>query len=282
MKKILVAGITGMLGSEVFAELQKENFNVTGTTRKELDAQNATQKDIENLLCGIDYVINCIGIIKPYIHDNNSHEVQTAIKINALFPHILAAAAENTETRVIQIATDCVYDGKTGSYSESSLHNPTDVYGKTKSLGEVYSPNVMNLRCSIIGKEKKSYLSLLEWFLHRPENAEVNGFKNHVWNGVTTKAFADICSGIIKNDFPLSGVQHVVPSDKVSKAQMLHIFADAFDRNDVIINDINAKESIDRTLSTDNKEVNEKLWKLAGYSKIPTVGYMIREIKELS
>ena len=57
------------------------------------------------------------------------------------------------KNKIYQIATDCVYDGSSKLYSESSPHNPLDVYGKTKSLGEVQSGNFFNIRVSIIGKE---------------------------------------------------------------------------------------------------------------------------------
>ncbi len=278
MKKILVLGKTGMLGTEVFSKLQNSEYEVCGTTRNELNAQSATLTDIKKVITGFDYVINCIGIIKPYIHDTDSAEVQRAISVNAQFPHKLAEAAAQTGGKIIQIATDCVYDGKDGHYAEDHVHNAWDVYGKTKSLGEVYAENVMNLRCSIIGKEKKSYRSLLEWFLHQPQNAEVNGFKNHFWNGVTTGAFTDICLGIIRNDFWLSGVQHVLPKDIVSKAEMLHIFAEHFQRKDIKINDMDAKEGIDRTLSTNHKETNQTLWQLAGYQTPPTIREMIEQI----
>ena len=60
---------------------------------------------------------------------------------------------------------------------------------------------------------------------------------------------------------------------------MLYIFQKHFNREDIEIEDINAQIAIDRTLLTINKDLNEKLWKLAGYNKIPTVEDMIAEIK---
>lgn len=276
--KTAILGKTGMLGSEVEKVFLENNQNIVATTRRELDAQTASVEDIKKIIDGCDYVINCIGIIKPYIHPENSSEVQRAIVVNGLFPHKVAAAAKQTGSKVIQIATDCVFDGVKGSYVENDLHNATDIYGKTKSLGEVQAENFLNLRCSIIGREQKSYLSLLEWFLNQPKNAKVKGFKNHLWNGVTTNTFAKICYGIIKNNFWTSGLQHVIPKDIVSKAQMLYIFQKHFNREDIEIEDINAQIAIDRTLLTINKDLNEKLWKLAGYYEIPAVEDMIEEI----
>lgn len=292
-KRVAILGITGMLGSALEKEFltqsrvcslnadvesENEEFNLIKTTRKELDAQNCTVESIVNTIDGAEYIINCIGIIKPYIHDDNSAEVQRAIEVNGLFPHKLALAAKKTGARVIQIATDCVFDGVKGAYVENDRHNALDVYGKTKSLGEVAADNFLNLRCSIIGREKKSYLSLLEWFLNQPKGAKLKGFKNHFWNGVTTNAFAKICKGIIKNDAFKSGLQHIVAADSPSKAEMLDIFREVFNRNDIEIENINAEIAIDRTLSTNNEAQNEYIWQLAGYKNIPTVRQMIEEL----
>lgn len=278
MTKIAILGKTGMLGNAVLKAFSNTDFEIIATTRKELDAQKSVPKDIENILHGCDYAINCIGIIKPYIHDENSFEVKRAIEVNALFPHKLAAASLVTGTKVIQIATDCVYDGQAGLYDENSKHNATDVYGKTKSLGEVHQENFLNLRCSIIGREEKSYLSLLEWFLNQERNAEVKGFKNHLWNGVTTGAFADICLGIIRNNIFFSGTQHIVPADIVSKYQMLKIFAEVFDRQDIKITAADTEIKIDRTLSTINEVKNTQIWHASQYKSAPKIEDMIKNI----
>ena len=267
---VAVLGINGMLGSKVYEVCKNSGLTTVGFTRLDLDAEFPDISQLKDY----DYIINCIGIIKPYIHDDILPEVVRAIKVNSIFPYELA----KTNKKIIQIATDCVWDGVKGNYVETDPHNATDVYGKTKSLGEVKSNNFLNLRCSIIGLEKKGYLSLLEWFLHQPKNAEIKGFKNHLWNGLTTDAFARICVGIIKNNSWFSGTKHVVPADIVSKAEMLHIFAKHFKRADIKITDVNADISIDRTIITNDPERNKKFWSDAGYDKIPTVKQMIEDI----
>lgn len=276
--QVAILGKTGMLGAIVVGEFVGAGFDVVGTTREQLDAQTASVEDIENVIAGVNYVVNCIGIIKPYIHDDNSAEVQRAVIVNSLFPHRLAQASNRTGAKVIQIATDCVYDGVNGGYVEHDKHNATDVYGKTKSLGEVSADNFLNLRCSIIGREEKGYLSLLEWFLRQPKGAKLNGFKNHFWNGITTKAFAKICVGIIQNDAWFYGLQHVVPADIMDKADLLREFAMAFDRNDVHITDANTQAAVDRTIQTINPPRNQELWQHARYAATPTISQMIREI----
>ena len=278
MKKIAIFGINGMLGSAVYNIFNQPMFDITCIDINNLNAETCSVDDIKRAAGGCEYIINCIGIIKHYIHDDNPFEVERAIKVNSIFPHLLA----QTGIRIIQIATDCVYDGVQGNYSETDKHNALDVYGKTKSLGEVNSENFMNLRCSIIGPEEKNKKSLFEWFINQPQNAVVNGYKNHKWNGITTYAFGKICKGIIENDFWFHDLQHVIPSDILDKADMLRIFAGVFKRNDITIKDINAEETIDRTISTLNPHRNKKLWELAGYGQIPELEQIITEIKEYS
>jgi len=278
MKKIAIFGIDGMLGSAVYKIFNQTNFNIIGINRSILDAQHAGINEIKNVVKDSDYLINCIGIIKPYIHDDNPAEVERAIEVNALFPHKLSQCGIKT----IQIATDCVYDGVKGNYIETDKHNALDVYGKTKSLGEISAENFLNLRCSIIGPEKKSKKSLLEWFLNQPSNAEVNGFKNHQWNGITTFAFAEICKGIIENDLWFYGLQHIIPSNALNKSDMLKVFADVFSRKDIKIKEINAEESINRTINTLHNQKNKQLWEAAGYDQIPSLERLITEIKKRS
>lgn len=293
-RKVIVLGGSGMLGSMVADYLSRDpELEVTATTRTEalasacrarlgevrwrlLDA--AEPESGAGLLEGYDYAVNAVGIIKPLIHDDNASEVERAVRVNALFPHALARRAEAAGTRVLQIATDCVYDGSKGHYVETDAHDPLDVYGKTKSLGEVHSPRVHHLRCSIIGPEFKEPKSLMEWFLGQPPGGSVNGFVNHNWNGVTTLHFAKLCHGVIKRNLSLPHAQHVVPRGEVTKCEMLQLFARCFGREDVTIRPTEAGVVVDRTLSTADEGVNRELWDAAGYSEPPSVPEMLEEL----
>ena len=229
-------------------------------------------------LDGQKWIVNAIGITKPLIRDDNPAEILNAVEINSLLPHTLGLEAQRRSARVLQIATDCVYSGAKGHYVESDPHDALDVYGKSKSLGECFFPNTHHLRCSIIGPEPKDYKFLIEWFRRQAPGASVNGFINHHWNGVTTLHFAKLCKGIIDTEPALPHLQHIVPFGLVTKAQMLHDFAQAYNRPDIAIRDIEAKTVIDRTLDTVAPDTNLMLWRAAGYPQPPTVGEMIREL----
>lgn len=294
---VVILGSTGMLGSITLDSfVGSDKFSVIATHRgdeqqslekdypdvnlRQLDAEKAGVDEIAEVLNGADWVVNAIGIIKPYIHDDNAQEVERAVRVNSLFPHLLAQAAAKTGAKVIQIATDCVYSGEKGNYVESDLHDASDVYGKTKSLGEAYFDNIYHVRCSIIGPELKGHLSLLDWFLGQDKGATLNGFTNHSWNGVTTLSFARIVQGIIESDLAIDHMLHVVPADVITKADLLKSFAKDFGRDDIVVNSVEASRIIDRTLSTQNPELNAKVWQAAGYDKAPTIVEMVAELAE--
>jgi dTDP-4-dehydrorhamnose reductase len=280
MKKVLVLGANGMLGHACVNVLKSsKNIEVAGTTRgrdSEFIDFDASNDSIVDLLAHTkpDWIINCIGIIKPHIKESDPLSVLNAIRINSEFPHALASS---TKSRIIQIATDCVFSGTKGLYVETDLHDATDVYGKTKSLGEVTFENVHHLRVSIIGPEIGRSTSLLEWFRNQPISASINGYSDHLWNGVTTHQFGKLAYGLIANDYFEVAKTHVVPADVISKAGLLREFAVAYAREDIAINETDSATRIDRTLSTINPETNRTIWKMAGYETIPTVSEMVLE-----
>jgi len=263
MTNILILGKTGMLGSMLYYYFSKQgNYQVFTTSRNNSTDRNLTfdaeSPDFESLSGfisgnGIEYILNAIGVIKPFCKDDDPEGVRRAILVNASFPHRLAQLSGRLNTRLIQIATDCVYDGSQGTYDENSPHNALDFYGRTKSLGEVRDGSMLNIRCSIVGPEAKSKVSLLEWFLK--QESEVKGFTHHNWNGITTLRFAQLIDEIIKNGMynelvKKSHVLHFVPDYTLTKYEMLEIFRRVFEKSVQItpVNDVGTP--IDRTLAT--------------------------------
>lgn len=288
MTKILVLGNNGMLGNAVERILtQDKDLKVLTTSRT---GKNATfsfdveKTNISEIIKAAvpDFVINCIGTIKPRIKEDSAESVQDALKINSIFPHQLSEATRDLEIKVIQIATDCVYSGDKGRYLESDLHDATDVYGKTKSLGEVNSTNFFHIRASIVGPELGRSTSLLEWFINQPQGAKLNGYANHMWNGVSTYQFAKISHGIIKSNNFNHGKVHLVPGNSVNKYELLCTFKEIFGRSDIDIIETYPEKIIDRTLDTENSSSCSLLWSQAGYVSVPSVEEMLVEMKELS
>lgn len=293
-KKILILGSTGMLGSEVLkvftqSEKYKIYTNIRNNKQKnyfkinslntvtffKFDARVDSVNKLKKYIKKNTLIINCIGTIKPHINENNQDSVFNAIQINSLFPHQLHKMY--SQNKIYQIATDCVFSGKIGLYNENDLHDAEDVYGKTKSLGEVKNKNFYNIRTSIIGKELNSSKSLYEWFASQKQNSIINGFKNHSWNGLTTKAFAKIIISIIENKINLPNNIHIMPNDIISKYAMLNFFKKKLNKK-ISVKPTIAKIKINRTLTTIYPKIVKKIWLRSEYKKMPKLIDLILDI----
>jgi len=203
-----------------------------------------------------DYVINCVGIIKQ------RHAAKAdipSITVNSLLPHRLAATVGAWGGRVIHFSTDCVFSGKRGGYTEEDDSDAEDLYGKSKFLGEVKTDNALTLRTSIIGRELVEHRSLLDWF--RSQNHRtVKGFRRVIYAGVTTNQMAEVVTGILQRDAPLSGLYQIV-SDPISKYDLLCLLRDAYQLDIEIIPD--------DAFACDRSMKGDKFSAVTGYTSPP-------------
>lgn len=296
MIQVLVVGGTGMLGSMLVDVLSKNpdlrvrsTFNRTvlpsfpANVHQIMYASGRPPLGLRQTLRKRDWVINVAGHSKRRIVEEDPTSVRAAIEANALLPLELLDLSLDTGCSVLQISTDSVYSGlgvESGEYRECSLQDAVDVHGKTKSLGEVRGERFYHLRCSVIGPEPRpGVASLLEWFIAQPRNAEVAGFLNHRWNGVTTLAFAKIAEAIVAGRAPrLAHLQHIVPFDMVSQYVLFLELSRVFRRLDITVRPKDAMQSVDRTLSTNNPGLNEQLWRAAGYYGPPKICELIEQL----
>jgi len=234
--------------------------------------------DFQNFAKSIkpDVIINCIGRIKPTIDESDNISISETININSFFPMEIQKYSFENNSRYFQIGTDCVFSGKDGNYDELEMSDAEDLYGKSKIVGEILGNNKSVIRSSIIGPEQGSGRSLLNWFLNN-ESHELSGFRNHLWNGVTTLNFAKVINGLIQNENKFFNLQHLIPANIVTKSELLSLFKSNF-KSDIQINEVDSDEVINRTLNTNNPENNESLWINAGYKKIPTIQENISEL----
>jgi dTDP-4-dehydrorhamnose reductase len=116
-----------------------------------------------------------------------------------------------------------------------------------------------------------------EWVRQQPVRAQINGYNNHFWNGLSSLAFGKVVSGIIKEDLFKSGVQHLVPSNQVTKDELVRLELAALGRDDAQVTSKKDEHTIDRTLRTNGHDFNEQLFLAAGYEKIPTIQEMVLE-----
>ena len=246
--KIFVFGSTGMLGTYVSKYFSSRGYDVVPVNRKNIDITKITDEISMNSTIGKgDIVINCAGLIKQRMGTTE----YDFIKINTVFPYMLAMTCKAKGARLIHVSTDCVFDGAAGGYNELDPHNATDIYGRSKSLGEPSDATV--IRTSIIGEEKNNFLSLLEW-VKSNKDSTVNGFTNHYWNGITCLKFAEICEYMIKNDLFWFSVKHIFSPSVVNKYELVNMISDVYNLNINVI-PVECQNKCDRSLTTVRKSI---------------------------
>jgi dTDP-4-dehydrorhamnose reductase len=233
--KVLVVGGSGMLGHKL-VQVLSESFDVSTTIRGSLQKYEKfelfrRQQTFENInVENIDSVKGVVEAVKPNVLINaigvikqipTAKDTIKTLTINSIFPHRLAELAREFQFRLINIGTDCVFSGNKGNYVETDVPDASDLYGKSKQLGEVTAENCLTLRTSIIGRELFTAHSLVEWFLSNRDGT-VKGYRKAVFSGFPTIVLAEILANIIENHPTLEGLYHV-SSQPINKHDLLNL-----------------------------------------------------------
>jgi dTDP-4-dehydrorhamnose reductase len=258
--RVLVLGVTGMLGSTIYRVLSADkNLCVFGTLRSQSGKQFFNPEIQELLISDIyvdretsilnalsfskpDVVINCIGIIKQL---PNAFDYLESIAINATLPHRLAKYCRAIGARLIHFSTDCVFSGAAGNYVEQDFSDADDLYGRTKYLGELNDDHTLTLRTSIIGHELNSSRSLINWFLR--QEGTINGYQHAIFSGLPTVEVAHVLKDYVLNRKHLHGLYHL-SVEPISKYELLKLVSKIYQKQIVI----NAEDKfrIDRSLDS--------------------------------
>ncbi len=287
--KVIILGSSGMLGQEVVKVFAKEGMPFREFSRQPesvnfFDFQDQSSGEISESLSISqgDYVINCIGWIPQRATGDLALDKENAWKLNMRLPKVLEELAEKMSVKVLQVATDCVFDGTVGKYLESDIPSADDIYGRSKIEGEASQPSAMRIRCSIIGQDRNSNAGLFSWYVSQPKDSSVTGYANHFWNGVTTTALAKLFVGIVREDKFAAGLQHWIPLDSVSKWQLLSEFQELLGAKAATVLKGEGEISVDRTLATVSQLGSDEYWNLAGYGRAPSVSSLVKELVDSS
>ena len=151
MRKIIITGATGQLGSE-FKVLSKNysqfEWYFADRTQVSLDKINLLEKQLVNIQP--DIIINCGAYTAV---DKAETERELADTINHQAVKVLAKYARDNSVKLVHISTDYVFDGTSSiALKEDALTNPINVYGMTKRAGETaalsINSNVIIIRTS--------------------------------------------------------------------------------------------------------------------------------------
>lgn len=254
-------GASGMLGNAVLRVMcEEQSLEVFGTVRSSNVTHLFSKEVVKTIIRGCDVadhdalvklfaevmpdvVINCIGLIKQLA---DVDDPLITLPINAMLPHRLANLCNLVGARLVHMSTDCVFSGSKGSYKESDFSDATDLYGKSKYLGEVDYPHAITLRTSIIGHELQSTYGLIGWFLS--QQGSCKGFRRAIFSGLPTVVLAKVIRDIVLQRTELTGVYHVA-AKPISKYDLLKLVAEVYGKQIEVIPDDNLV--IDRSLNAE-------------------------------
>jgi dTDP-4-dehydrorhamnose reductase len=238
---VLVLGASGMLGNAVLRFFAASpGYAVVGTGRSAsslnliphalrgriisgVDAGNDEQLAELFARARPDVVVNCVGLVKQLAE---ASDPLAAIPINSLLPHRLVRLCSRSDARLIHVSTDCVFSGAKGNYRESDVPDASDMYGRSKLLGEVDDKVAVTLRTSIIGPELGQPHGLLGWVIS--QRGRVKGFTRAIFSGLPTVELARVMRDFVLPNPDIQGVYHVA-AEPISKHDLLSLIARVYD-----------------------------------------------------
>lgn len=251
MKKILVLGSNGMVGHVTKNHLLKSGYEVPVITRESY--MDAGRYDIINdrkLYKNLkkikpDVIVNCTGIL---INESNTNP-ERAITVNSLLPRILSIIAKELDIKFMHLSTDCVFSGMHGPYSETDHTDAKDIYGKTKSLGELDNDRDLTIRTSFVGPQTRyNSVGLFDWVMK--SEGEIKGYTKVLWSGLTTLEAAKAIQYYIEK--PTIGIINLTNGMPISKFDLLKLIIDVWGLENVTLTR-NSDVSYDKSLISNRK-----------------------------
>jgi dTDP-4-dehydrorhamnose reductase len=218
MKKILVTGANGQLGSELavlssrYPQYEWFFADRTKITLDNLELLNAQLNKINPQI-----ILNCGAYTTV---DKAETEKDLAFTLNHLSVELIAKYASENNAKLIHISTDYVFDGSSSiALTEDAITNPINVYGESKRAGEIAclkeNPNSIIIRTSwIYSKFGNNFVKTMQRLMQ--ERDAINVVNDQI--GSPTYA-ADLAQAMINIvDFPvwISGIYNYSNEGEIS------------------------------------------------------------------
>lgn len=240
MKRILITGVSGFLGYNLFNFLQKRHRLLGTFFRHPLQEAggavaplNLRDEAVVRQVCDgfkPDIIIHTAAVTSPA---ECREKPETARAINALGTAYVARASARVGSRLIYTSTDRVFDGTRGGYAEEDPPHPLECYGETKLEGEEqvrrFAPGSLILRLPLLyGPPGPFHSSFIGWMIEAFEKGKTlelftDQFRSPLY---VRDACLAIALAIQRPD--LTGIYHVGGSDRIDRAAFGFKMAEIF------------------------------------------------------
>jgi len=264
--KILIIGASGFVGEKLYNSLSK-GFEVIGTysTKKKDNFEQLDMSNRNSVIESItkikpDVVIHTAGITNVDFFEENFKEVQ---RVNIQGTKNIIEGCLKTNSKLIYISSDYVFDGEKGNYTEEDEPNPINAYGKAKLEEEELVKNsglkYLILRIAVpYGYNSSDDKQTFEkWIINNLRN---NKEIKVIDNQFNTPTLIDDIANAVKKLIELKkvGIYHVTGSERISRYDFAIKIASIFRLNKALIKRIKTKDlnwkatrPIDSSLNTD-------------------------------
>lgn len=238
MKKVVVSGASGLIGSRVI-ELLKNDFEFIPLSQDSCDITD--KQSVQNALSQHDY--DTFLHLAAYTNvDGAEKDPDLAHKINVVGTKNVVDEVQKRGKEFIYISTDFVFDGESPPYDEDSTPHPHGVYAKSKYEGEqVVKNQAMIVRITYPYRAnydiKKDFVCAIRDLLTNGKTISA------VSDGLITPTFVDdIAYGLkhLINNFSKE-TYHLIGTSSHSAYDAFVMIAEAFDLDKSLIKSVTAK-----------------------------------------
>ena len=232
--KILVTGAMGQLGKAIIGQ-ENSDYEIIGSGKEDeaftefvgIDVTKA--ESMKQIITEIspDLVINSAAFTDV---DGCERNQELAENVNFKGAENVANACADVGCKMIQISTDYVFDGKTGSYTEEDSVNPIQEYGKSKLKGErsvieILGNDAKIIRTSVVFGNNSS--NFVTWIIDKLKHGENLKIVDDQWVSPTSTKF--LASSILSiAELPAGMILNIASSEKISRLEMAYHIAEIF------------------------------------------------------
>jgi dTDP-4-dehydrorhamnose reductase len=245
-KKILITGVSGLLGSKMAYLFSREtSWETLGTyNRNRIDipasmhkTDLANEKEVNKLVSSInpDVIIHTAALTGVDYCETHKEE---AWRVNVDGTRNIAEIAEKINAKLIYISTDYVFDGEKGMYKENDQTHPVDYYGETKLEGEKVVKETCDgyliVRPSVLYGWNPVKLNFVTWMIKElKEGNKINIVKDQFNTPTLADDLAELILEMIKKE--ALGIFHTSGSERISRFDFALKIAGIFELNKNLI-----------------------------------------------